>query len=358
MNAPLSVMVFSDLQSHQWQEGLQDAREYDCIAVLRELRKRVEQESPDVLVFNGDLFESKRTLRSDIVSATYAELHSLCRSARNVCLNAGNHDYYRGTCTLDPFIGISKTVHVATRRTGAVAVSIYGWDLLLLPNGCDYAAAEEQHAGRDYAAVFVHDTLAGAVMGNSQRPDTGETQVPAWAFAQTRHKAKALVVAGHYHTPQVLHPYGKDGNVPCLVTGSPIRYNWTDIDDLVPRGYFILEFSRERQHAKVNCAIKRRSLDANFPLFVSSEDKRTKPTDFVLMRDAATVRKLSSHEHDGTQVHKFHGVVGGVLDAKALSHYVVEKKGKDWCRSNRAELSPLIRMGELLLKGGEDVRTD
>ena len=255
-----SMIYYSDLQIHDWQHQ----RDPDfwklglkCIDAVYEVAKR---NAVDLVLFGGDLFQSKRTLRSDIAVSTFRHISKMVRKHKDMqhWFVAGNHDWYNGSCTLNA-IQKRSNVQVFTEpyRVGesdewpAFNIIPYGhWDESQLPT-----------ADGSEVSVF-HSPFEGAKISKNVF-DAHKT--PAGYDDIVEHSALSL--CGHYHDEQAI------GDVQCV--GAPMYFNWSDVDAPKGRGCFLVRLDEERRH------IITKHEFTWAPRFVSTPDLATKPEDIV-----------------------------------------------------------------------------
>ena len=327
------IVVFSDLQSHPWQEGERTDREYDCARVLEFVNEYSQKQKPDAIVFGGDFFEAKRNIRSDIVSTTYEAAVKLSALGIPVIFMAGNHDYYKNRCTLTPLASVAN-FSVLDRHSDAELCreTINDLNLSFFPNGADYNALLTENG--EYDVAFVHDDIKGAKL--NAHIHAARTCLPEELFESYGEDSRAVIIGGHYHSPQTLYPFGRKGKVPVEICGAPISHNWSDVDENTPRGLMLLTL--RFKPPKLSYEIERITLDAHFPKFVSTESQKTKDSDFVLVPKVKTSSKQ-------TVQRKAAASVVSTSRKDAFIAYVVAAKGKQWCLDNRDEFKALVRKG-------------
>jgi DNA repair exonuclease SbcCD nuclease subunit len=195
--------------------------------VYREANKR----GAKVVVFGGDLFESKKMWRSDIATAVYSSILDAMSEAKTVRLNvflAGNHDLYGGNCSLTPFRSSHAPVAVVDNTAQNITVSV--------PEGDDYilrfapCGTEQEDPGSNWDLAFVHGNIPSARMTSTMVEKVG-TIHPRYLERATN--KQGMVLAGHYHTPQTIQQNGKPVVVVC---GAPMYHDWSDLDAKTGRG--------------------------------------------------------------------------------------------------------------------------
>lgn len=278
----IRILAYSDLQAHPWQEGEATNRIDHCVDVIRRMQNLATLKRAHALVFNGDLFESWRTIRSDVSSRVYAQLLRPLVQWREQPIvqvfNAGNHDYYNGECTLAPLNLTTHSMHTVTKFSAPQGrrLLIQGdggvnesYNIRFLPNG---ATLTEEDKGQWSTVAFVHGNISGCTAAHGVT--LTQSDYPEWLFAET--EDTHAVFNGHYHTPQDLL---SERTVPIHVIGAPLRHNWNDIDDFTPRGCCLITYNAvPRPHVTV----KRISFDVHYPMFLSqAKAHKARAFDFV-----------------------------------------------------------------------------
>lgn len=325
------ILVFSDLQSHAWQEAERPTRWLDCIKVIQAVRAIAARVKPHAVVFDGDLFEAKRNIRADVLSRTYVELRKpwLYRSnsgeERRIpfYLNAGNHDYYNGICTLSPLAGQHTHVFTVDTPVEHCAVDIHGTRVLFVPHPQSVEDMFPKHDA-DYEVAFTHCAIKGARMTATTVESAGD--LPRWFTAQRGDRK--LIVNGHYHRPQRVRA---DGSVDILIAGAPMAHNWSDAGDSSPRGCVLLTVADTVE-------VKRFPVGEMFPRFYREDAAEIRDGDFVL-------RRISAGSAAQTVQHHKANVIASGNTGQSLATYVKQKKPE----ATREEFTALVRMGLNLL---------
>lgn len=222
-----SWVVFTDLQLHYWQESERPNRWKDMLNVFDVVFRTAKKRNADI-IFLGDLFESKRSIRSDILSATYMRIAKLMRkSDARFHFVAGNHDQYAGICTQSAFrLGRRFFVHDSNHATCINA----DYGIYALP----YGAMSDP--GLDYRVLCSHVDIRGAKMS------TGISAESSGVDESIFHKRgdRTLVLNGHYHVPQTIDLGKKYVRIECL--GAPLQHNWGDARSSdIDRGIYVLD---------------------------------------------------------------------------------------------------------------------
>lgn len=289
-----TIVVFSDLQAHPWQEGevtAQYGRFNDCLRAIDAVTQVAIQEKADCVVFNGDLFESKRLLRSGIAAQVYAALlrmrsHAALKRATFV-YNAGNHDYADNDHSLHALLPTAKRdalrVHVCTKFDDAPTRVVLpdGVELLFVPNGMSVAG------NTPYTIAFIHGNVTGAAMHHGVACTTQDYPAKFFRRMGTRER----VINGHFHSPQTLH--ATQDRVPIHIVGAPLQHSWSDADDESSRGCMVI---RTQPHTQV----VRHSFDHLFPKFWTTA-QNARASDFVRAKKAEHVTVEHRTHKDAAQ---------------------------------------------------------
>ena len=259
-----SWVVFSDLQLHFWQETERPDRWKDMLNVFDAVFRMAKKHNADI-VFLGDLFESKRSIRSDILSATYMRIAKLMRkSDARFHFVAGNHDQYAGICTQSAFrLGRRFLVHDSAHATCINAeYSIYA-----LP----YGAISDPNL--DYRVLCSHVDIRGAKMSQGILAESSGVDESIFY----RRGSRSLVLNGHYHVPQTIDLGKKYVRIECL--GAPLQHNWGDArsGDL-ERGIYVLDMHEDGKSSTTKIPLRK------FPKFYIDPDDTVcirKGVDFV-----------------------------------------------------------------------------
>ena len=222
----LKGIVFGDLQAHPWQEQISATRWRDCVKVISDVYDKADEVDADFVCFLGDLFESKRAIRSDVMAAVYEKFIENARHFDgHTYLVKGNHDIYRQGCTLQPFRGAGGKITVCETVT---AVKLHGYDLLFVPWG-----SEAQSVGLSkYSLAFTHCEFKGA--RHSATHVTEDDSMPPQFRNARIDNPNRVIFNGHYHHPKT-YMGQKNEDVPLVNVGSPMHHDWSDIDS-GPRG--------------------------------------------------------------------------------------------------------------------------
>ena len=240
-------VVWGDLQAHPWQESRRADAGKDLVRVINTVYEIANQASANGVVFLGDLFESKRAVRTDYASRIIQQINYRALCSRDAyiwnCMVEGNHDRYNGRSMLNAFnyeTGVSdgetnfSSVDDVYSKPTICRIKSHApnkFSIAFIPYECDPKSGLKDfcnaalHDGIPLVA-FSHCQISGSVMGESviggKLVERGTTTLPAGI-----RNGKTVIFNGHYHRPGTLTL--PEGNQVVFV-GSPMQYNWTDID--------------------------------------------------------------------------------------------------------------------------------
>lgn len=221
---PKQFIVFGDTQFHQWSETERPDHWKTHVNVLCTAFKLAHKEHADI-IFLGDLFESKRSVRSDVQALVYSTLVKAMR--KYPCtfhFIAGNHDQYAGVCTQSALrLGPQYVVHDYDYPTYINE----GLGIVALPYGASVDPALE------YSVLCSHIDIRGAILGTGIKSESSSVDECLFDKGYER----KLVLNGHYHVPHKI-----DMEVPIQCIGAPFQHNWNDARYAdVPRGLWLLD---------------------------------------------------------------------------------------------------------------------
>lgn len=256
-------IVFSDAQFHPWQETTHPELWVRMTNVITKSFKLANKRKADVL-FLGDLFESKRAVRSDISSVVYRKLATCLKKFPSTKFHfvAGNHDQYAGVFTQEA-LRLNENVVMHTGSSPSYIDEELG--VVALPYGASVSAT------LPYRVLCSHVDIKGATMGSGVKAE--ESSVDDGLFRKAGRRE--LVLNGHYHVPQHMK---NRRQVDIWCVGAPFQHNWNDARySKIPRGLWELTVTEHR-------ALFRRALILkSYPRFYMSEsDKDYRPSiDFI-----------------------------------------------------------------------------
>ncbi len=292
-NPPLRVLVWGDIQSHPWQEHERPGRLQDVLDSIHWVYAQAKEKDVNMIVFMGDLFESKRSVRSDVFTKTIYTLNELNADAasRGISLKAiaGNHDLYNGECTLD-------SVEHWDVCNGSVGISrIGGFPLGFIPYNAvlpDVVSDPYQAFYAEPLLYFAHADLKNIRMSTGFTSKT--TTLPDWVFQVDKNRAAHAILNGHYHSPATVYPVS--GGLPTWVVGAPMEYSWSDVDSSRVRGCVYLEVDNglkkvTQKHLENEAA----------PRFVS-DPKNARVNDFIRPTAATTIHCPDTVVHENVKL--------------------------------------------------------
>lgn len=330
----MKLLIFGDLQAHPWQEDERPERLQDFIKVIKTVRSNAYKQAVDGIVFLGDLFESKRLIRADIVSLIYAELsRPFIRKTEAGKIEripfyflAGNHDFYGGECTLSP-------LHDPATRQFAIidkpeVVTLSGERFLFIPFGNDHDKPKD--TGDNFAATFVHCDLPNVSLGSGIVSKSNG--LPEWIDEVKT----SLIVAGHYHSPGEVKGVNKPSKIVCC--GAPMEHNWKDVDETALRGLLLLTVENGK------ASYSRIVTSHLFPRFFSSADHIDAREGFDFTRKTVTKSAGTAKQHEGAKA------VAGGNTAQVVAAYLKHEKPN----LTPEEFKRYYQTGIKFLKGTDD----
>ena len=185
------LLIFSDLHLDNYRRfsftshGGVNSRLLEQVAVVQKLRKLAEESTPEAIMFLGDLFNGQgATINKQLYLMGYKLISSLAEVAP-LYLLVGNHDIYGSQHILDPMSGIKGVTVVAN----TFAMEWSGYKIVLQPWG---------GMKQEGDVCLGHLDIEGARTGMGyELPGT---------LHKKEYKDFKLVVSGHYHSYQEIHP--------------------------------------------------------------------------------------------------------------------------------------------------------
>jgi len=301
----MKLVIWSDSHFHQHQEDLRPDRWKKMLRVMNIVHEVALREKADMIVHLGDFFESKRTVRSDVLAlaqSLFAEMSEVHNSEIPQMLISGNHDSFRGYCKLDIFNHVPNVVVWYQTMPILNYKNSKGWHnedvkLLIAPYGITDPPCDV-----DYDILLCHADICKGEMAKGIVTNT--STLPTSLLEKTGRRK--ICFNGHYHIPQVIR---QKGHVPVVCVGAPYHLNWNDANG-GPRGIIVADFTKEK------CTYKRVWL-TQFPQFFRKRTKDTRPNDFVQeeIQDVSDV---------ATTVHESHEIVGGNDMSTAIEQYTLD----------------------------------
>lgn len=198
-------------------DNLRDA--YRFSAISQTVPKLIKKHKVDLLLYLGDICESKDEHRAELVNKTvdiFSDIAQLCP----VVIVQGNHDW--ASTPNDPFfgfLGLLENITWVSRPTPldeAVGRST-GLEAILLPHSADYKRDWGAIDFKQYDWAFCHQAFAGALAESGFKLPGG---VPLDFFPE-----HLRLVSGDIHRPQVVE------NLTYVGSPYPIDFG----DDFEPR---------------------------------------------------------------------------------------------------------------------------
>lgn len=341
------ILAWGDLHVHPWQENERPDRvRENYLRVIGDVARCAEDEQVDMIVFLGDLFESKRSVRTDLFVQTYNALRASFLEEGPLIWLAGNHDYYKGSCTLLPlidgrYIGVSSIVvwnGVHVRSIPREPSPEYDWVLGFIPSGT--SVPEGHRVLLESDVLFLHTDVVGAQMAEGLQTEASGVHE---SFFELGGRCK-LVVNGHYHVPQDIQ---RKGWVPIHCVGAPLQHNWSDASNpkqglTDSRGCSIITL----EDAGV-VTTKRIKFD-QYPRFYTEGDPRIREGDFVAPDLAKRVSSEDTEKH---------------ANVKSVASNVVGQSLAAYLKTMRPELvgkefASVLRVGMGLMHNVADSKED
>lgn len=326
------LLLWSDTQFHNWQESEDPNRWVELVGVIGKVFRLAVKNKCHIVVFLGDLFESKRSIRGDIGSLVYAELikwHTWAGIPSFFI--AGNHDWYsvphptgdgeaRTFCSLDPLAEVQgmEVIRTVPRRI-CKGVTAIPWG---------YTGDIRQSSRTQ--VFLLHTDIRGAKYSAARTEHCSDKTGINESILQKKDQL-SLCINGHYHHPQRVL-LGK-GYVPVDCLGSPYAINWTDADDPNRRGIALLDVFNDSRKPKLT------RIPLKYPRFWNSLGDHVRETDYV--RDLKKEKIASANK---TVVHDNYDIVGGADIEAAMRQYV-----EDLCDEEHVER--LVKLGLQIYRG-------
>ncbi len=222
----MKVALTADFHAHLYREFALDAEEYvttrlkelvDCLAWIRAV---CQEEGATYLIVVGDLFHSRNSVPTPVMSLVYHELAKFYPI--QVILVAGNHDQWSLRFTsLDLFVQCAMVVKSPT------ITALEGREILFIPYIPDEEAERvlRNFEGK-YDLVVAHLSVCGAILHSGVEYRNGSVT----ASSLETYFPETSILLGHFHIPQVM------GRVEYL--GVPIQHSFAD-SGVVPGIHFL-----------------------------------------------------------------------------------------------------------------------
>lgn len=222
----IRVLYWTDLHAHDWEKNVRPNRWQDFVSAVVRVYGIADDWGANLVVFGGDLFESKVEHKSNVWSSVIGALLTGIQSEQhreNVFLT-GNHDIYRGQSVLqvlDTFPNV-KVVHpnrvlystfpLHEGKYISTAFVPYGW-------------GGQPNAAHPVLALFTHCEFAGMTYGRGIVAKN-TTIHNDWL------RVSKNIFNGHMHVRQRAvagKGNGKKTSITCQ--GPLIPINWVDASD-------------------------------------------------------------------------------------------------------------------------------
>lgn len=218
-----NIIVWSDLQAHPWHEDISPKHwEKTVLGCIKFVFEYTAKTQADYLVFNGDLFESKR-VRIDVMSAVLDTIDYWSKqcSADRLAV-AGNHDVYGKYTTVNLMRGF---------RAITDPITILGSRVLLVPHHTAFTHGMQHTAAysADWQLAITHDDIKGSDQGHLI---TAQLDGIDPAVIKQAGNRGAPIFNGHYHHR---HEF-KRGGAKIVNYGACMYHDWSDLDDTLGRG--------------------------------------------------------------------------------------------------------------------------
>ena len=238
----MKITIFSDIQFNNWQEfskilpNGRNSRFQDQLSVLDEIFNYTVESGSDILIHNGDLFE---TLKDEINKALYLTVFDkfveFSKNKKIVILLVGNHDQmgrFGENNVLKPFKEIDNVLVMDT----STVENLGDVDLAFIPytignfNSEVYHILDQLSGKQSY--LFTHQGISGAKVGPRDEPLKSEYGLKD--FFQTHW---LYIFNGHYHKRQIIGDK-------LQIIGSPLQRDFGERND--EKGFLTLDTDTNR----------------------------------------------------------------------------------------------------------------
>jgi len=151
-----------------------------------------EEVEPDLIIFNGDLFDAKSTIDVSVFSQVLEKFYEFPLTSRLI-INTGNHDIatVQGDSVLKAFEPICKRV-IGLGEVNEITWE--DWNICIVPYSC-FNLAEERRKREKYNILFLHEEIQELALSASNYKLSSSVEMSAledWDY----------VFDGHIHKPQ------------------------------------------------------------------------------------------------------------------------------------------------------------
>lgn len=296
----MKLVIYGDTHFHQFQESDRPDRWKEMLRIIDIVYNVAVREEAEYICHLGDLFETKRAVRTDVAARVMWKIleNDRAYSIPHLFIR-GNHDSYRGETPLTTLQAASENISVCNTKPYNNIWLFPSLSILTVPYGCEEVEAD------DYDILLCHAGIRNGHMANGIHTTT--STLPAGLLEKTGRRK--ICFNGHYHIPQTITT---PGQVPVICVGAPYHLNWSDADsNLRRRGIIVVTITRER------CSYKRIWLN-RFPHFYRKRTKDTRPKDFVQ-------EELQNISDVATVVHESADVIGGSNMEDAIEQYTLDR---------------------------------
>lgn len=205
----MKLLIFSDIQFHNWREfsrilpNGRNSRFQNQLDALHEVLDAAVRYECDMMVHDGDLFESRAdSIDKQVFLTVFEEFKNFSKEGIPVVLNVGNHDMIDRTETshiLQPFKEISNVIVVDKPKSEIVSDCRFAFIPYTRYDFKDKVLKLSSGSGNSY--LFTHQGVGGAKTGPRDINIKEEFHVEDFKWRNF-----TAVFNGHYHKAQKLTP--------------------------------------------------------------------------------------------------------------------------------------------------------
>lgn len=221
----MKLLAFADLHCHNYAQhsvrlanGL-NSRFQDCLNILDQVGKAAKQNNVDVVVFCGDLYESRTTLPVEVLAETHKAMRNLAGIVPVYCL-VGNHDLFAkaGDIYAVETLRDIENLHLVSN---SCTITESGVKLSFIPHIADmdtFKAAAQ--AVETCELLFLHQTFREAVAGPADHSINTSLSLDDLPTGRV-----GAVISGDIHKRQQIPSH-------CFeYPGSPLQLNFGERDE-------------------------------------------------------------------------------------------------------------------------------
>ena len=224
------ILLWSDLHSHNYREFSEsingtNSRLLDCCNVILELRKFVDENNINQIIFLGDCFHLKNNLSSEVIKLTMDALDNLVANIQMVVL-PGNHDFTLWSSK--PILLELFQQYIAKGKIRVITEPTWIDNYYYEPYTRRIEELNERLKNletKENLIFFGHQDMIGVYYGGHQVTRGLDPKILAekfkWSFV------------GHYHKPTGHHT----ANI--FSIGAPLQHNFSDA--FQPRGWRVYD---------------------------------------------------------------------------------------------------------------------